>query len=276
MKFRVKIFLPSGDTKCGYLSYTVEGPKLADDKDMKVNTHQKGIHLSIINPSSYDQITSIFEKDRFELAGTIFTKKYSKKGDKKYDLYPPSTSGWATHLSREGKEIQVSLQKMIGDSRYLLSIVDREDESLIRLHPIREYEANILLMESDWDFYGRIFGSQEPDGESLAKLLQTPAPPWSALTKLVQGVNVPNFQRYETVKETLSQLVPENYSEKTREELMVFLAWTTRVTIPTEDPLDYLESVQKRFKSGLLRGLVFGHIHCLIQGVEPPNYVRIL
>ena len=276
MKFRVKVFLPSGDPKFGHLSYTVKGPKLADDKEREFSTNQSGIHLSIINPGSYDQISSIFEKDRFEFAGTIFTKKYNKKGNKKYDLYPPSTSGWATHLSREGTDIRISIQKMINDSRYLLSCVDCEDESLIRFHPIREYEANILTMESDWDFYGRIFGSQEPEKTSLTKLLQAPAPPWPALAKLVEGINVPNFQRYETVKETLSQLVPENYSEKIREELMVFLAWTTRVTIPTEDPQDYLESVEKRFKSGLLRGLVFGHIHCLIQEIEPPKYVRIL
>jgi len=276
MKFRVKVFLPNGDTRFGHLSYTAEGPKLVDDKERDINTNENGILLSIINPASYNQISSISDRDRFELAGTTFTKKYNKKAEKKYDLYPPSTLGWVTQLSEEGTDVQISIQKMSDDSRYILSCVDCVDESLIRLHPIREYEANILKIEPDWSTFGRLFISSTSEESSLDELLQSPAPPWSALTKLVEEVNVPNFQRYETIKETLTQLVPENYPDKIRNELMVFLAWTTRVTIPTEDPLDYLQMVEKRFKSGLLRGLVFGHTHCLIQGIEPPNYVRIL
>ena len=276
MRLRVKVFFPSGDTGTGYLSYTTKGPRLVDDEERDIESDQGNITLSILDPSVYSQFTSMSESDRFELDAISCIKKLTKESERNYDLYPPSTMKWVMHLSQEGTDTLISLQKMCDDSRYLLSCVDCENRKLIRFHPIREYETNILTMESDRGYYGRIFVSPDSEEISLTKLLEAPAPSWSALAKLVEGVNVPNLQRHETVKETLTQLVPKEYPDNIRNELMVFLAWTTRVKVPTEDPLDFLDLVEKRFKSGLLRGLVFGHVHCMIQGIEPPEYVRIL
>jgi hypothetical protein len=276
VRFRVRVFFPGRDNYNGYLSYTPDGPKLVDDENRCIVDEQGNITLSMHKPSIANTFITISEDDRFELSAVSRIRKFAIESEKNQDLYPPSTKKWAMNLSQEGTDVFISIQKICDDSRYLLSCVDCKDRKLIRLHPIKEYEATILTMESDWDHERRIFASPVSKELSLSDLLQAPAPSWLALAKLVEGVDVPNLQRYETVKETLTQLVPKNYPDYIRDELMIFLAWTTGAKIPKEDPLDFLEDVDNKFKSGLLKGLVFGHIHCLIQGIEPPKYVRIL
>jgi hypothetical protein len=60
-------------------------------------------------------------------------------------------------------------------------------------------------------------------------------------------------------------------------ELMAFLAFVINSKIPTEDPLDFQITMRKQFKSApLLRILVYGHIQCLLEGIKPPQYVRIM
>jgi hypothetical protein len=278
MKIPVKIFLPNNDIIQGKMLLTKDGPRLFNLERTIEDTSANGIEFSIIDDTQRKSI-SISPEDRIEFASCTFIKKINLNSTGQYDLYPPSTDNWVTLLSNEGINATIALQRFKKGSRYLLSIIDSSTGELIRLHPINSYECSILQMVTDWDLYNQLFVKRDLKSKDvqIADLLEKPAPSWSDIGKLLEGVSIPNLQRRKTLGETFDQLIPKSFPEDIRKELMVFLAWTTEVKVPDEDPLDFLDRINNTFPSGVvLSNLVFGHIQCLIDGITPPSYVRIM
>ena len=278
MKFPVSIISTNREIIQGYVSFTKEGPMLLDNDELEICETQKKIEFKFIENNT-KQWNGISPTNFIDFDSKSFIKKISLQPFRQQELYPPSTNNWIQFLSLSGPEALFSVQSIKDEEKCLLSVVDISTGNLVRLHPINNYEVSILSMETDWDYYNRIIAISDSDSEelSLSDLLKAPAPSWTELGKLLSGVNIPNLQRYDTVGETLNQLVPESFPKRVREELIVFLAWTIRAKIPTQDPLDFLSGFLKRFRSArLLRALVFGHVQCLIQNIEPPQYVRLM
>lgn len=277
MTFKVKIFLPDGEIVPGTLSYTAEGPRLSDTNNCTIDATGKSIEFSITDAST-NESTVINKQDRVSFDSLTFYRKYIRDHPGQQDHYPPSTEGWIRYLSNNGLPVRIDLHEINNGDRYLLSCIDIENEEILRFHSIKSYEANLLRIEPDMGHYQRVYMvlDEDEDEVSLDKLLEAPAPSWPDLDSLTTGIDIPNLQRYETAGETLAQLIPSSFPEDVKKELMVFLAWTLRVTIPKEDPLDFLNTMIRRFSSGpRLQSLVFGHVQCLIQGTPIPQYVRI-
>ncbi len=278
MRLPVRVFLSSGRVIPSNLCYTREGPKLLNADNSEMELSDSNIDFSITDEALCRSI-SLTPDDRVEFAASIFKRKHRRESVGQDDLYPPSTNRWITYLSPEGIDATLAIQKVRKDSRYLLSVLENSTGNLVRFHPINGFEVSILQQESDWELYNRLFASQKRalTDVSLADLLDKPAPSWSSLGKLVEGVDIPELERKRTMGETVNQLVPKVFSERIRQELIAFLAWTTKLEPPTEDPLDFLARVNQSFPSGaILSNLVFGHTQCLIQGTPPPQYVRIM
>jgi hypothetical protein len=278
MNIPVKVYLPNGNIIQGKMLPTKEGPKLFSAENAIEDTSADGIEFSLLDESLCKSI-SISPDDRIEFASCNFAKKITAETIGQYDLYPPSTNNWVSLLSNEGTDATCILQKLRKESRYLLSIVDSSSGELFRFHAINSYESQILKMTTDWDLYNQLFAKRDLKSKDtrIEDFLQRPAPSWSDIGKLLEGVSISNLQRRKTLGETFDQLVPKGFPEDIRKELMVFLAWTAEVKVPDEDPLDFLERINSAFPSGvILSSLVFGHIQCLIDGISPPPYVRIM
>ncbi|MHA1577986.1 MAG: hypothetical protein ACTSU3_11555 [Candidatus Thorarchaeota archaeon] len=278
MDISVKIYFPSGEVSRGVLTFTIDGPKLALEGESEVLPEDERIHISVIKELSNDNL--LFKSGvRFEYNTESAIRKYSTKPKLIQEIYPPSTKGWLAHLSESGKDAIYSLQKIIDDDRYLLSIVDLQSGEVLRVHPVQAFEINMLLMATDWMIYNEIFEGNIEDYEEipLQQVLDSFAPPWSDLGPLLDGVNIPDLKRGSTMKETMEQLVPRSFGEDVRLQLMAFLAYTINLQVPKDDPLNFQKAMNRRFKSApLLRRLVYGHIQSLLEGIKPPQYVRIM
>ncbi|MGY5859249.1 MAG: hypothetical protein RTU63_07760 [Candidatus Thorarchaeota archaeon] len=275
MTFNVRIFLPDGVTTSGTITYASEGPKLSNTENQPIDVPGKSIEFVITDEDTNDSAL-IDMQDRIVFDSMTYYRKLIRDQPVTQDHYPLSTRGWIRHFSQNGHLTRIDLQKIKNSNRYLLSCVDVETGEMFRFHSIKSFEANILKMETDWELHNKAKVAPGVEEVPLEKLLEAPAPSWEELQSLVQGISIPNLQRKETAGETLSQLVPTSFPEYVRKEIMVFLAWTIRASVPIEDPLDFLETISRRFESGpRLRSLIFGHIQCLMQGIHAPQYVRL-
>ena len=274
----VKVHLPSGDTLLGSLSYTANGPDLSIKGSSEPNFENERIELSLLDSETENNL-SLHHNTRFEYLSNSVIKKYSIDSLPLQEMYPPSSKGWISHLSESGTEAIFSIQRIIGENRHLLSVVDLATNKMRMIHPIHTYEIDVLFMETDWDRYNRIVDESSADIAEvpLLDLLNGPTASWSKLAELLDGVNIPNLKLGSTMRETMEQLVPNSFPDNIRLELMAFLAYVTNSQIPEEDPVDFQITMRKRFQSApLLRLLVYSHVQCLIEGIKPPQYVRIM
>lgn len=278
MNISVRIHFPSGEISRGVLAFTVDGPKLESQESSEILSDTERIQLSVIDEHSKEEV-SLKSGIRFEYHSKLIIRKYSPLSLTISEMYPPSSRGWATHLSESGMDAVFSLQKIVGESRYLLSIVELATGVVLRIHPVNAYEIDVLLMESDWMKFKSLIDEISEGFEEipLNKILDSPAPAWPELSQLLDGVKIPNLKRGSTMRETMEQLIPASFPEKIRLELMAFLAYIINLEVPKEDPMDYQKTMRRRFKSTpLLRLLVHGHVQSLLEGIKPPQYVRIM
>jgi hypothetical protein len=277
MRIPVRALLSSGSTHQMYLYYTSKGPKLLDIEEHEEIDAERVIEFSI-DDDAICRSASIKQDERIEFNSCLYPVKYSSKPKSQFELYPPSTRGWFTYLTHDGFDAIIVLQKFRSSSKYLMSAIDVATDSLLRLHAVRDFEASVLQMESDWDLYNRLFVDLDESAEtSISDSLEAPAPSWKQIAKLTEGVDIHNLKRLKTVRETFEQFIPRTFPVDVREQVMAFLAWTTSAKVPVEDPLDFLAHTSRQYRSGAITAnLIFGHIQCLIQGIPPPQYVRIM
>jgi len=278
MMIPVMVHIPSGEKFRGTLSFTTEGPKLITEDTLENHHDIKSLEFTVIDEEKSLDI-SLLHNLRIKVHSISVIKKYSPNSLSLQEMYPPSSHKWITHLSESGSDSLYSLQEIIERDQYLLSIVDIATGKILELHPINTYEASLLIIETDWSRYNKILDeiSDEKEENLLEELLDSPAPSWSELSQILEGVDVPNLERGRTVRYTMNQLVPTSFPEDVRYELMAFLAYIINSKIPSEDPLDFHIALRKRFHSApLLRTLVYGHIQCLLEGTKPPQYVRMM
>lgn len=194
------------------------------------------------------------------------------------DMYPPSSRGWTSRLVSHRYDTQYGVQQIVGAPAYWLTIFDPETGAIHESHTIRPYELGMLALEEDSEYFWSIEASTESDDkeevlEQTRKLLAGPAPSWKSIASLTQGVEIPGLHRGKTMRELTEQLVPNSFPPQAREEIMAFLAWVTKNRIPKKDPVDLGKEL---LPHSLLRRLTFAHIQCRVDGVAPPEYVRIM
>ena len=278
MAIHVRVYLPPNDITMGTIEFTPEGPKLFEDEKHQQICAGPSVEFEILDPTVQSEIP-LKPDTRISFTPKSIVRNYASSSWTIQDMYPPSSKGWVTHLSESGAKALFTIQEIIGKNEYLLSIVDIQSKRLEGLFLLHNYEADILFMKTDWQRYNQMMNeiSTEFEEISLEQLLDLPAPSWSDLAQLLEDINVPNLSRGKTMYDTFDQLVPYSFPENVRLELIAFLSYIIRKKIPSEDPLDFQLAMRKRFQSApLLRLLVYGHVQCLLEGVKPPNYIRIM
>lgn len=274
MDILVTVYFPSGLVETGSLSYSSGGPIITlDNGDILGNDHsQDNVTFSI---RSELEGFPISKEEKIVFDSSIILRKYSTNKISMNEMYPASSGGWITKLSDSGKNALFVTHPIVDSAKYLLMIFDLENHLLLEGQKVNPYETTILHMEKDWDAYRNLYAEFDIESrESLIDdILDSPAPEWNELAKLVKGITVPNLKIGKNMRDTLDQLIPNSFPNHIRDELMAFLSLAIRIKIPDEDPL----AINIKYRTTpLLHSLIFYHIQCLIQGDIPPQYVRIL
>ena len=192
------------------------------------------------------------------------------------DIFPPSTSGFYGRLLNGKKDASYFVHRVKDSPRFWLAIVDPLTNRIFATHYIQPYEAEALALIDDQRIDRRqineSIASSTKTREEILSILDSPAPSWEDLSKILEGVSISNLQIGGTVRETYNRIVPTAFPEAIREELMAFLAYVVRSDIP-DDPLTYwygFSSIR------LLQTLLLGHTMHLIDESDWPPYVKLM
>lgn len=193
------------------------------------------------------------------------------------DIFPPSTSGFFGRLLSGKSESIYFIQKVENSKQFWLTITDSLTSRIYETHLIQPYEAEALSLVDDWRIRQILFSDssakRERTRDEVLSVLDTPAPSWQELSKIIGDVSIPNLHIGITMRDTFNQIVPTTFPKAIREELMAFLAYIVKSKIPKDDPLTY----SSRFSSTtILESLVLGHLMHLIDKTEWPPYVKLM
>ncbi len=268
----VKVFYESGEVNQGALQYCKEGPILNLDNQTDIDDF-KGVKFSFIENSQFSKIVRIepYELINFNPEVSVILN-YTPENNSQFEMYPPSTDGWLSHVVERGHESVFTIQTLQRKEKKLLTIVDTASDEIYFAGLVYPYESSILMMLHDLTVLRKIQYGNSSD-ERVFDILKAKSLSWSTLSELVAGVTIPSLTIRKTMEETLDQLVPLSFSPDIRKQIIAFLAWLEKAEIPKEDPTDFL----RRYQSvAVYRQLARGHLQCLLDKVNPPNYVRLM
>lgn len=237
-------------------------------------------HSLIVGKSGKTQVKDLDQEAHVCVKASLATKKpyASGMGQIPDPSWPASSEGWYGRMIGGKSEALYTLQEILNDSRYWLTISDPETGVIYESHPIQQYEIAVLQLLEDWESDNERYSAlesatREASRDAALSILNESSPSWAEVSKLFKEVVIPNFRLGSSMRDSIDQLVPYSFPPETREELLAFLAWTTKHTIPRDDPVDFFEKLKA---TPLLRGLLMGHLQCIIDGVETPSYVRLM
>lgn len=277
MDISVKVRFPNGTIEKGVLTYTRTGPliRILNGKELESNSLDEAVSFSFIG-SGLSKIKNIHINPELEIIfkPKITTRKYSPTSSSQYEMYPPSSNAWFTHISESGKEALFIIQEIRHSVKLLLTIIDISTFDPLAMYQVNPYEVEILFRDTDFIFYKKLFEHKKYDERMIIdEFLGKKPPKWSELEIIANEVIIPDLKIKSTMSETLGQFVPQSFPQEIRNQLMAFLSWLMKAKIPEEDPLDFNYRLQS---TPLLRFMIFGHIQCLLEGIQPPQYVRMI
>lgn len=194
------------------------------------------------------------------------------------DIFPPSSSGFYGRMKSGKLQFLYIIQEIENDSRYWLTIADPISSQIHEAHFISHYEAESLSLISNQEFrhlwYETIW-STIPSSErnEILSILDGPSVSWKELTKLLRDINIPNLKLGETMRDTLSHLLPPEFPIEVQEQLMLFFALILKKDIPNEDPINYL---YKFWSFPMVGALLEAHLMCLADESDWPPYLKLL
>ncbi len=234
----------------------------------------------VVGKDGRSQVEQLDQRIEVSLRPNLVTRKrYSRgMGQMPDPFWPPATQGWYGRILGGKDEATFTIQPVRNSQDYWLTISDTSTDTIYESHMIRNYERGVLELQEEWelnDSMNRYFGQVDPQRarENALQMLKGPPPPWDEIVELTKGVVIPDLQIGNDMQESLEPLVPLSFPSDVREELMAFLAWITKRETPKDDPVDFFAGLNA---TPTLRTLIMGHIQCLIDGIEPPQYVRLM
>lgn len=270
IEFPVRVYRPNNELETGILRYTRHGPviKIENGEEIKNSDNVYFAIHDIVDPK-----LPLLRNELVQLRPRIaVVMGYAPKDTVIDRMYPSSTDKWITHVV-EGENLALYTVQDIKDSqRKLLAITSLDNPNDFISYKIQPYETDILELKHDRIVQNEIRESFRKAFD-MNSILDTGPPSWSTIDKLVEGVNVPNLSLKSTMGETLKQLIPSSFPERVRKQIIAFLAWTETAKVPPQDPMDF---IQKYAEFDIFNSLVTGHIKCLLDGIKPPPYVRIM
>jgi len=281
----VKVFTPAGDCVLGQLTWNATGPHitLQSGQSFSGDTRDYSYEVNneiVIDETGLSRHVPLKKAARINMEPIAVTKKpYSVMVERlSDDLYPPASYGWTTRMTKKGEEALYVVQTLLGDKCYWLTILNAATAEVHESHTIHKYEASIITLTGDVDADEEMYQSiSAEESESSVKralaILNGPPPTWEDIASLAAQVRIPGLMIGNNMRETVSQFVPMEFPRYVREEIMAFLAWTTRKGLPEEDPVRFFSKTKSL---RLFSRLYTGHLQCILDGLPPPPYVRLM
>ncbi len=194
------------------------------------------------------------------------------------DVFPPSSGGFYGRMKLGGKKAVYVVQQIEGDSKLWLLIGDPKTGGVFESQMIHAYEAEAIKLLENKDFQNLLDWSMlendlEKDRIDVLEVLDEPSPSWEDIAKLVSDVTIDNLKLGVSMRDTLSQFVPDSFPDSIREELMAFLAFANRPEILMEDPVDFS---WRTYSFQSFGNLIRGHLRCILSDNPWPPYIKYL
>ncbi|MHA1943484.1 MAG: hypothetical protein ACW96M_03710 [Candidatus Thorarchaeota archaeon] len=194
------------------------------------------------------------------------------------DIFPPSSGGFYGRLRAGKNEAVFVIQDISNDKRMWLIIGDPQTGSILETQTIQPYEAETLKLIDDkeiFDLWNRHIWSDKKEflKKEILGILSEPSPSWKMISKLVDEVAIADLKRGKTVRETLTQLVPDSFPEHIREQLMAFLASVMMDRIGADEVMDVSSYVHA---APMFSAFLQGHFRCIVDNVKWPSYLEII
>jgi hypothetical protein len=195
------------------------------------------------------------------------------------DIFPPSSGGFYGRIRSGKKKALFIIQKIAHDTRFWLIIGNPQTGKIFETQIIQPYEAEALGLTDDQEILEMWDEDLWSDKRKLLEreildILDEPSPSWDIISKLFVGADVSDdLIRKKTIQETITQLVPDSFSENVRFYLMGFLAYVMMDRIEIEDLLD---SSTHLYAAPMFSALIQGHLRCKVDNVKWPPYLDLI
>ncbi len=150
MDLHVKVQFPEGIIERGILTYSANGPsiKLLNGKRLDSNSLDDGVSFSFLD-KSLAGTNSLPVGNHFEvlLKSRMAIRKYSPDLSSQFEMYPPSSNSWFTHISESGEDALFIVQAIKNNPKLLLTIISLSTYGLLAVYLVNRYEVEVLFRE---------------------------------------------------------------------------------------------------------------------------------
>jgi hypothetical protein len=193
-------------------------------------------------------------------------------------MYPPSSFGWYGRMAADQTRVRFIVQRIDDDDKYWLTIMDPETMEVYESHHIYAFEVAPLQVKDATEYLipyvsdseAPYVGEDEEKRRDALTILDEPSPNWEQLWHLTKGFSVNRLRLGESMRDTLTHLIPTEWPERAREDYMALLAWTLGEVPYDEDPVDLHESW---IHTPTLCHLLSSHYIREVLGIHHPDYV---
>ena len=284
-KVDVAIWITMEDTEQGSLNVSKDGISLILESGKKFsNRTQRSVEYTVnseIVPGTdgKSQCIPLARPIRISLNPQLLVYRpyQASTGQTIEDIYPQSTYGFYGRMKGEIDDCLYIIQNIRNDTRCWLTITNPTTNVIYEAYAIQYYEAEALSL-IDIDAFKRSvyrdIGIEEiSSAKQFMSILDDASPSWKNLSNLVSNVSIPGLEIKRTVRETMSQLVPNSFPDPIKEELTTFLAYVVRNKLITQDPVDLSFQL---LSVPMLGALLRGHQRCMVDGTDWPPYVKLM
>ena len=246
----------------------------ASPEDIAPNLHY--LVRSEITPDSSGALVEKFLNDPLQVKVRPYLARIAFYHDgicnQEEEIYPPSSNGWYLRMKLGKKRAIYIVQEILGLKRYWLTICDYYTGRILECHRIFPYEMESLIIIPFWD------ASLETDEEKRSRLLlelsHLPAPSWKELYELCKDIDFPNLVRTGDFVSTVSQLIPNWWSDVVRQDAIIFFDFLMHRKIELAiDPVELLYNV---LPSPTLRLLLAVHMKSHLMGRTINSWPHLL
>ncbi len=278
---------PDGNITKGHIRWTDDGPILTLE-DGRVIREELGYIYRVQKKIVIDNLGKSVEVplgEEIELEFKPYhnsTRPYAK-GMAQTDvmIWPPPkgelqgrSGGWYGRMVQGEDPTNYFLQRMCEFEDSWLTIIS--DNMSLESHPIAPYETPALTMDDDLLAYKKMIDylpDLSEDRTKILAILDTPPPDFAKLASITEKTPGIYPKLGLTMRQSLNSIIPMNFEDSVREDIMVFIAWMLTNSLPHGDPVELFESL---ISVPTAKALLEIHYVREAIGLPPLDYINIL
>jgi len=273
------------DTSRGHVIFDSLGPSLIIESEELLDNSRQDVyyelnHEVVIDENGEQSSTQLRDPVIIRLTPkSVITRSYNRYATElPGDMHPPSSNGWYGRMIRGNRDALYIIQELKDKKQFWITVLDPDNNTILECYLVQRYEIEVLLLVDSLEHFDnrvRFFGEgiHEEMRERVIELLDETSLSWEDIHILSNGMNIPIISRGRTSRETLNKLFPiSEYPEDIREEILAFLTWTVKKTLPKENLVDFVESLRGM---PTFRTLLVYHLRMLIDNEPVPSYLKL-